>query len=145
MDLFCSGCRTEFKTQRALSSHLNKSSYCGNKKRKYSSSRKTCKSSDTQKESKSTERFCNNQSNISTDDYCSMNDTSFDDTPIVEKISKNQNQPETNNIDDNSLSNQDETPTSNNDENKMPDIHDPNNFFDDDWFDLLPNDDILNQ
>ena len=44
-----------------------------------------------------------------------------------------------------SISKQDKTPASNQDVNPMPDIYDPNKFFNDDWFNLLPNKDILNQ
>ena len=129
MDLFCSECSTEFKTMRALSMHLNLSSYCGKKKRKFSSSSKTCKSIDTQKESISSESFCNNQSNIITDDSCHTNDITFDDTPIEEMYPSNQTVFGRNNVDDNSLPRQDETPAFSNDGTEMPDIQDPNNFF----------------
>ena len=90
--------------------HLKKRSYCGNKKQKYSLSPKPCKSTDTQNESKSTETFSNNQSNVSIDDYCSVNDTSFDDTPLVKNASNNQTESERNKIDDDSISKQDKLP-----------------------------------
>jgi len=88
MDLFCSGCHTKFKTRRSLTCHLQHSSYCMNKKRKISSLPKLCKSTDTQKAYKPTETVNNNQSNISTDKYCSTHDTSFDDFPLVEQFFK---------------------------------------------------------
>ena len=145
MDLFCSGCRTEFKTQRSLSLHLNNSSYCGNKKRKYSSSPKTCKSTEAPHESNSSETLSNYPSNVSIGDFCSMNETTFDDTSLREKSSNNQKESEINSIDDDSISKQHETTASNQDENLIPDIHDPNKFFNDDWFNLLPSNDLLNQ
>ena len=86
---------------------------------------------------KPTETFNNNQSNISIDDYCSTHDTSFDDSPLVEQSSSNDTECETNMIDENAVSNQDE--------NMMPEIQDPNNFFEDDWYNLLPNSDLLKQ
>ena len=55
----------------------------------------------------------------------------------MEHSSNNETEYETNIIDENPVSNQDE--------NMMPDIQDPNNFFEDDWFNLLPNNDLLNQ
>ena len=110
-----------------MSSHLNKSSYCVNKKRKYSSSPKTCKTTKTQNESNTTETFSNNQSNLSIDDYCSMNDTSFVGTPLA-KNPNNQPESERNMIDDESISKHDKTPASNQDVNTMPDIYDPNFF-----------------
>ena len=137
MDLFCSGCHTKFKTRRSLTCHLQRSSYCMNKKRKISSLPKLCKSTDTQKACKPSETINNNQSNISTDEYCSTHDTSFDDSPLVEQSSRNDTECETNIIDENAVSNQDE--------NMMPEIQDPNNFFEDDWYILLPNSDLLKQ
>ena len=137
MDLFCSGCHTKFKTRGSLTCHLQNNSYCMNKKRKISSLPKLCKSTDTQKACKPSETINNNQSNISTDEYCSTHDTSFDDSPLVEQSSSNDTECETNIIDENAVSNQDE--------NMMPEIQNPNNFFEDDWYNLLPNSDLLKQ
>ena len=143
MDLFCSGCRTEFKTQRALSMHLSKSSYCINKKRKYSSS--PSKITKTQNETNTSATFSNNKSNLRIDDDCSMNDTSFVDSPIATINANNQLESENNIIHGDSIPKHDKTPSSEQDVNPMPDIEDPNKFFNDDWFNLLPNKDILNQ
>ena len=74
-----------------------------------------------------------------------MNETTFDDTSLREKSSNNQKESEINSIDDDSISKQHETTASNQDENVIPDIHDPNKFFNDDWFNLLPSNDLLNQ